>query len=215
MTKPHFYWYVGLNWRLQLPRIGCMDHARRKFIEASRAGTPSHKNSKKGTPSKADVAIGYIRKLYAIERKIADLSSDEKYQARQTLAVPILNEFKPWLERNLPKVLKDSLTYKAIFYMLNQWDALVAYCDYGFVNISNALAENAIRPFAVGRRNWLFADSSRGAHASATCYSLIETAKANGVEPSSYIKYVLDNIADATTVEKLEALLPWNVPKTA
>ena len=199
----------------QLPRIGCMDHARRKFIEASRAGTPSHKNSKKGTPSKADVAIGYIQKLYAIERKIADLSSDEKYQARQTLAVPILSEFKPWLERNLPKVLKDSLTYKAIFYMLNQWDVLVAYCDYGYVNISNALAENAIRPFAVGRRNWLFADSSRGAHASATCYSLIETAKANGVEPSSYIKYVLDNIADATTVEKLEALLPWNVPKTA
>ena len=207
--------YANVCRQLNLPRIGCMDHARRKFIEACRAGTPSNKKTKKGAPSKADVAIGYISKLYAIERKIADLSSDEKYHARQTLALPILNEFKPWLERNVNTVLKDSLTYKAINYMLNHWDSLVAYCDYGYVNISNALAENAIRPFAVGRRNWLFADSSRGAKASATCYSLIETAKANHVEPASYIKYVLDNIAEATTVEKLEALLPWNVPKLA
>ncbi len=99
--------------------------------------------------------------------------------------------------------------------MLNQWDELIGYCNYGYVNISNALAENAIRPFAVGRRNWLFADSARGAKASATCYSLIETAKANGVEPSSYIKYVLENIAQANTAEKLEALLPWNMPKSA
>ncbi|WP_017446857.1 IS66 family transposase [Gayadomonas joobiniege] len=199
----------------KLPRIGGMDHARRKFIEASRAAKPSAKKRKKGPPSKADVAIGYIRKLYVIENNIADLSAEEKYQARQTLALPILKTLKSWLEHNLSRVLKDSLTHKAISYMLNQWDELIGYCNYGYVNISNALAENAIRPFAVGRRNWLFADSARGAKASATCYSPIETAKANGIEPSSYIKYVLENIAQATTAETLEALLPWNMPKSA
>jgi hypothetical protein len=88
----------------------------------------------------------------------------------------------------------------------------VGYCERGDLNISNALAENAIRPFAIGRRAWLFADTSHGARASATCYSLIETAKANGLEPSAYIKYVLEHIATADTLEKLEHLLPWNVP---
>jgi len=97
-------------------------------------------------------------------------------------------------------------------YTLNQWDCLVGYCERGDLNISNALAENAIRPFAIGRRAWLFADTSHGARASATCYSLIETAKANGLEPSAYIKYVLEHIATADTLEKLESLLPWNVP---
>ena len=96
--------------------------------------------------------------------------------------------------------------------MTRRYFALVAFCDHGFVNISNALAENAIRPFAVGRKNWLFADSSRGPRASATCYSLIEAPKANGLEPSAYIQHVLDGIGSVTTLEAVEALLPWNAP---
>lgn len=200
---------------LDITRIGCWDHARRKFVEAARGAAPQKGKSNKAKPSKADVAIGKIRKLYAIESKIENLSESEKYTVRQELALPVLQDLKAWLETNHPKVPKDSLTFKAIQYTLNQWASLVAYCDHGFVHISNALAENAIRPFAVGRRNWLFADSSRGANASATCYSLIETAKANGLEPSGYIQYVLDHIADADTLEKLEALLPWNMPKAS
>jgi transposase len=86
----------------------------------------------------------------------------------------------------------------------------VGYCDRGDLQISNILAENAIRPFAIGRKAWLFSDTLRGARASATCYSLIETAKANGLEPSAYIQSVLERIADAQTLEKLEQLLPWN-----
>jgi len=115
------------------------------------------------------------------------------------------------LEKNISRVPKDSLTHKAINYTLNQWDYLSGYCEDGKLRISNALAENAIRPFAVGRRNWLFSDTPRGARASATCYSLIETAKANGLEPYEYIRYVLQHIASAKTVEDIEALLPWNV----
>ena len=99
--------------------------------------------------------------------------------------------------------------------MLNQWDYLVGYCEDGKLNISNALAENAIRPFATGRKAWLFADTPHGARASATCYSLIETAKANGLEPHSYILYLLQNIAGAETAEEREQLLPWNIPDGA
>jgi hypothetical protein len=87
----------------------------------------------------------------------------------------------------------------------------VGYCERGDLQISNVLAENAIRPFALGRKAWLFADTSQGARASATCYSLVETAKANSLEPSAYIQHVLAHVAEADTLEKLEALLPWNV----
>jgi transposase len=191
----------------KLSRIGCWDHARRKFVEASRAAPAK---GKKGQPSKADVALSHIRKLYAVEKAARDLSEVERYRVRQEKSLPLLNAFKAWLEKNAPKVMKGMLTRKAMDYTLNQWDTLVGYCERGDLQISNAEAENAIRPFALGRKAWLFADTPQGAKASATCYSLIETAKANGLEPSAYIHHVLQHIADADTLEKLETLLPWN-----
>ena len=133
-------------------RIGCWDHARRKFVEASKAA-PSKKQGQK--VSKADLAIGKIRKLYAIEQRIKGLAPSEKTAQRQQLAQPVLDDLKTWLKANARRVPKDSLTYKAIQYTLNQWDYLIGYLDDGRLQISNALAENAIRPFAVGRRNWL------------------------------------------------------------
>lgn len=188
----------------KLTRIGCWDHARRKFVEASRAAPA------KGKPSKADVALSHIRKLYAVEKAARDLSDAERYRVRQEKSLPLLNAFKAWLEKHAPKVMKGMLTRKAMDYTLNQWDTLAGYCERGDLHISNVLAENAIRPFAVGRKAWLFADTSQGANASATCYSLIETAKANNLEPSAYIHHVLKHIAEADTLEKLETLLPWN-----
>ena len=192
-----------------ITRIGCWDHARRKFVQASKA---AEVKKAKGRPSKADVALSKIRKLYRLEAKIADQAPEQKRKARQEIAIPILDDLKIWLEQNITRMLKGGLTHQAMQYTLNQWDSLVGYCEDGELNISNALAENAIRPFAVGRRAWLFSDTPRGAHASATCYSLIETAKANQLEPYGYIKYLLDHIGAADTLEKLEALLPWNVP---
>ena len=109
-----------------------------------------------------------------------------------------MDDFKDWLENNISRVPKISLTYKAIYYSLNQWGLLVGYCDDGQLNISNALAENAIRPFAIGRKNWLFSDTSRG-------------VKANGLEPYKYLHYVLQHIAEAKIVDDIEALLPWNM----
>ena len=189
-----------------LTRIGCWDHARRKFVEADKAAP----KKKRTAPTKAAVALGQIAKLYRIEKAIQDLPAQEKTTQRQQQSRPLLMELQHWLQTNQPKVPKDSLTGKAIAYTLNQWETLTAYCDHGQVPISNALAENAIRPFAVGRRNWLFADTPRGAHASAACFSLIETAKANGQEPMAYIRYVLARIATADTPDKLDQLLPWN-----
>jgi transposase len=191
-----------------ITRIGCWDHARRKFVEASQAMPAQKKGAK---VSKAEVALSKIRKLYTIEKRIAALDRDQKREQRQILSLPVLDDLKSWLETNSRRVPKDSLTWKAIQYTLNQWEYLIGYCEDGRLHISNALAENAIRPFAVGRRNWLFADTPRGARASATIYSLIETAKANEIEPYEYLLYVLKHIASADTVEKLEALLPWNM----
>jgi transposase len=193
-----------------ITRIGCWDHARRKYVEATKAAKPQGKG-KPVKASKADVALGHINKLYAIERQIKALSGDERYRIRQELSVPRLNALKTWLDANVGKVAKGSLTRTAMDYTLNQWPTLVGYCERGDLQISNVLAENAIRPFALGRRAWLFADTSGGARASATCYSLVESAKANSLEPSAYIQYVLERIAEADTLEKLEALLPWNV----
>jgi transposase len=194
-----------------ITRIGCFDHARRKFVEASRAAQTQGTQKKAGQPTKADVALSQIRKLYAIEKSIKDLDCDKKKQARQALSVPVLDDLRKWLEKNVSRVPRDSLTHKAMTYTLNQWEYLIGYCEDGQLHISNALAENAIRPFAVGRRAWLFADTSHGARASATCYSLVESAKANNLEPYAYLQHVLAHIAAADTVEKLEALLPWNV----
>ena len=206
--------YAKICRQNNLTRIGCWDHARRKFVEATKGANPQRKG-KKITTSKADVALGHINKLYVIEREIKDLSIDERYRIRQELSLPKLNTFKVWLEQNVTKVMKDSLTRKAMEYTLNQWDSLIGYCERGDLQISNVLAENAIRPFALGRKAWLFADTPQGARASATCYSLIETAKANNLEPSAYIGHVLKHIAEADTLEKLEALLPWNIPVEA
>lgn len=190
-------------------QLGCFDHARRQFVEAIKAQPKTKHTTSK--PTKADVALGKINALYRIEREIKDLTTAEKYRHRQQRSVPLLNALKTWLDNNLLRVVKGELTYKAIFYTLNQWDKLIRYCEDGRFFISNVAAENALRPFVIGRKRWLFSDTPKGAHASAVHYSLVETAKANGVEPQAYYVHVLTALPYADSVEKLEALLPWNV----
>jgi len=189
--------------------LGCWDHARRKFVEAEKS-QPKQKH-KKAPPSKATVALSLINKLYRIEREIKTLDSDEKYEQRQKRSVPALAKLKQWLDVNQQKIAKGSLTRKALDYTLNQWPKLIRYCEHGDLNISNILAENAIRPFVIGRKAWLFADTPAGAKASALYYTLIETAKANGLEPYAYLNHVIGKMADVETVEQWEALLPWNM----
>ena len=200
--------YDGVCQRKGIVHLGCWDHVRRKFVAAEKA-QPLHKINT--TTSKASEALSTMRVLYRIEREIKERSVDEKRQQRQLHSLPVLNDFKHWLEVNAPKVVKGGLTREAMDYALSQWPKLVRYCDHGQLNISNILAENAIRPFAVGRKAWLFADTPAGAKASAVYFSLVETAEANDLEPYQYLCKVIERMPYAETVEQWEALLPWNI----
>ena len=194
--------------KYELVRLGCWDHARRKFHEAFKA-IPV--NRRYGT--RASAALRLIRKLYKIEDEIRDLTKVERYEIRQKKSVPILNRLRGWLDENMPKIEKKSLTYAAMLYMHNQWEYLTEYCNDGNSHMSNALAENAIRPLACGRKAWLFADTPAGARATATYFSLVESAKLNNLDPNKYIRHVLEKLAYADSVDDIEALLPWNVKR--
>jgi len=205
--------YAGYNAAClinNITQLGCWDHARRKFKDAQDA-QPKPKKDKPYKASKADHILGLINILYMIERQIKTLSAAEKFQQRCKRSLPVLKKLKAYLDDNQHKVPKDGLTGKAMTYLSNQWDKLMVYCSNGELSISNILAENAIRPFVIGRKAWLFSDTPKGAQASAIHYSLIETAKANGLEPYVYFTQVLKALPYADTVEKIEALLPWNI----
>lgn len=190
-----------------LVHLGCMDHGRRKVAEAIK----TQPKAAKGKPSVAMILLSHIDALYRFERQWAELDDDERYEQRQKIAIPRLAKIKRWLDEKQNKVAPDTLTRTAINYLINQWDHLVRYCEHGQLRISNVLAENAIRPFAVGRRAWLFSDSPDGAKGSAAMFTLVETAKANGIEPYAYVQQVIGNIAAADTDEALDALMPWNM----
>lgn len=187
--------------------IGCWAHARRKFMDVIKA---QGKNRKAGA---GDRALSYIKKLYRLEKyaRKNGLSPEEIYSIRQKEAKPILDDFEKWLARKKLQTPPKGLLGKAITYTLNQWHRLKGYVEDGILDIDNNMAENSIRPFVVGRKNWLFSGTPEGAEASALLYSLIETAKANRLEPYAYLRYIFDRLPLATTLEDYEALLPWNL----
>ncbi|WP_445426049.1 IS66 family transposase [Alishewanella sp. HL-SH06] len=182
--------------------VGCWAHARRKFVEAQKA-------QGKGKTGKADVALNHIQKLYALESKLKTVPPDKKYDARQALAKPLLEQFKSWLDKSSESVTKESLLGVAITYSLNQWPKLIRYLDDGRLNIDNNRAERAVKPFVIGRKAWLFANTETGAEASAAMYSLVETAKINGLEPYDYLCRLLTELPKANTHERLQQLLPY------
>lgn len=183
---------------------GCWAHARRKFIEA-KAVQP------KGKIGRADVALNLIQKLYGIEKSIRQLSIADKRAARQTRAVPIMAELKAWLDKTLHQVPPKTAIGKAIGYTLNQWDKQQVYLEHGAAAIDNNRAERAIKPFVIGRKNWLFSNSRSGAQASAMLYSLIETAKANDVPPGAYLTALFEQLPHLNDGEPVDHLLPWAI----
>ncbi|MBS0352465.1 MAG: IS66 family transposase, partial [Proteobacteria bacterium] len=185
-------------------RLGCWVHARRRFVDASKV-LPE---GKRGRPHEALALIG---KLYAIEKDARELNDAERLARRQTGSRAVIDELRRWLDQVLPAVPPTSVLGGALGYLHRQWPRLTRYLERGDLPIDNNPAENAIRPFVVGRKAWLFSDTQAGARASALIYSLIETAKANSVEPYLWLRYVLRALPTATTVEHFEALLPWNL----
>ncbi len=194
--------YDFLDIKEDVLHVGCWAHARRKFVESESAG--SKKNNRRATK-----ALGFIRKLYRLEKqaKADKLEPDDIYALRQQYAVPILAQMKEWLMIRHNKALPSSLLGKAVSYCLNQWQRLANYTKDGHAGIDNNVAENAIRPFVIGRKNWLFSGSPAGARASALIYSLIETAKANALEPYGYLRFLFEHLP-TTSEGKLKTLLP-------
>lgn len=189
-----------------ITHLGCMAHARRKFTDAQKV-TPS----KKGKVGKADMAVNLINVLYTIEAEIRDKTPEEKYRIRQTKSQAQLDKIRTWLDKALQQTLPKGKAGEALAYMNKNWEKLTAYTQDGRLNIDNNPVENAIRPFAIGRKNWMFSSSQQGAKASAMLYSLIETAKANDVEPYAYLRTLFTRLPSCETVKDFERLLPGNV----
>lgn len=191
--------YTGYS-DLDAELAGCMAHARRKFVEALRA-------QPKGKTGRADVAINHFRDLYQVESTLKGLSSEDKLAIRQKKSLPLLNKFKKWLDKTANQVAPKTAIGKAVEYSINQWAKLVRFCENGELAIDNNRAERAIKPFVIGRKNWLFSNTSSGAHASAILYSLIETAKANGVDCYTYLSHLLTELPKEDC--DIDALMPW------
>jgi transposase len=200
--------YNAVGLRSDIVLVGCMAHARRKFDEAVKAQGVDRDNPEK--IGKAMEGLRYLQALYRIERECKGSFSEERYSVRQQKAKPLFETLRAWLDAALPTVAPQSMTGKALTYLRNQWPKLIRYLDDGRLSIDNNRVENAIRPFVIGRRNWLFSDTVRGAQSSANLYSLIETAKANGLEPYAYLRHLFTELPKAQTLEQIEALLPFH-----
>ncbi|MGP3659727.1 IS66 family transposase [Burkholderia gladioli] len=195
-----FAGYAELYLDRRLQEAACMAHARRK-IHDLHAVRPN---------AVTEEALRRIGALYKIEEQIRGKPPDERRSVRQARAVPLLDDMKRWFEATLAKLSAKSDTTKAIRYALNRWPALVYYCSDGCAEIDNLIAERALRAVALGRRNYLFAGADSGGERAAAMYSLIGTARLNGLDPEAYLAYVLERIADYPA-NRVDELLPWNV----
>jgi transposase len=195
--------YAGFNQLYENGRIqeaACWSHVRRKFCDLQQAHA---------SPI-ASQALERIATLYAIEKEIRGRPPDERQQVRTTRARPLLQSLQEWFEVSLNKLSRKSDTTTAIRYALGLWTALTRYCDDGRLEIDNNAAERALRAVALGRKNYLFAGSDTGGERAAAIYSLIGSAKLNGIDPEAYLREVLMRIADHP-ITRIEELLPWNI----
>jgi len=195
--------YGGFNALYESGRIqeaACWAHARRKFYDLH----VGH-----NSPVAAE-ALRRIAELYAVEADIRGRQPEERRRVRDERSRPLLSSLKQWLEETLMKLSKKSETAQAVRYALGRWDALLRYVDDGLLEMDNNAAERALRAVALSRKNFLFAGSDRGGERAAVIYSLIGTAKLNGLDPETYLREVLSQIADHP-INHIEQLLPWNL----
>lgn len=199
--------YKGYDWvdeKSDIIHLGCMAHARRPFVELVKLSK---------TTGKSHQAVAYFQKLYAIEKiaREGKYTPEQRFNFRLEKAKPILDEMRLWLTDSLRHAVPQSKLSNALIYMDDRWIELTNYLTNGELEIDNNGAENQIRPFALGRKNWLFSGSPRGAHASALFYSLLATAVANGWGPFEYLRHVFENIRACKTMDDYTALLPFNI----
>ena len=186
----------------RIVEVGCWAHARRKFFDIAQAAP-------KGTRGLAHEALEWIAQLYAIEAALKESTPEQRRQAREQQALPRLTAMRGWLEASLRSILPKSPTAGAIGYALGHWKALTRYLESGILDIDNNACERAMRPVAIGRKNWLFVGSKRGGEAAAITLSLIETCKLHAVEPYAYLADVLQRLP-AHPSNRVAELLPFN-----
>ena len=199
--------YSGYNAVSGVKRCLCYTHLRRAFVDAL------PKDIHNSEASKPAEAILRLNQLFNIESELEALPPDQKKKERLIREKPLLEAFWSWAEKSAIGELPKSKLSKAFHYALNNREGFWNYLEDGNCSISNSLAENCIRPFVIGRKNWLFSGSPKGAEASAGIYTLVETAKANGLAPMKYIKYILSDMPGSAFLEHPEYLddyLPWN-----
>lgn len=199
--------YNKVGARPGVTHVACLAHARRKFDEALK----TQKNHGRGGLAAEGVAL--IQRIYRIEKTARDngLTPEQRLQLRSERARPVWEELRAWLDRVHGHAPPSTLTGKALGYLDGEWSRLIRVLDDGRLEVDNNRCENAIRPFVLGRKAWLFSDTPAGAEASARLYSVIETAKASGREPYAYLRHIFTELPKAVTAEDIEALLPWNV----
>jgi hypothetical protein len=206
----HVDGYPGYNGIPDVTLAGCWAHLRRKFDEALK-GLPSKLRKSKGAKSRE--ALDQINKLFAIERELKQVSPEDRLKARELQSRPVVEGFRKWLDDIKPMIVPQSLLGKAVTYGHNQWKKLLRFLEDGRIEISNNRAERSIKPFVIGRKNWLFCNTPKGARTSAIIYSMVETAKENGLNPYAYLTHLFEKLPnlDSRDNESLDQLLPWNV----
>jgi transposase len=205
----HVDGYAGYHDIPDVILCGCWAHLRRKFSEALK-GLPPKKRS---SGSRAQEALDRINRLFAIERELKRCIPEERMGIRNQKSRPLVDEFHQWLKAILPGILPKSLFGLAVNYGLNQWDKLERFLEDGRIELSNNRSERSIKPFVIARKNFLFCNTPRGAKASAIIFSIIETAKENGLNPYAYLNYLFEKLPnlESRDDETLDQLLPWNV----
>jgi hypothetical protein len=200
--------YSGYGKLTGVTLVGCWAHARRKFTESLKVLPAAQKDK----PVAASLGLDYCNKLFAIERQLKNISNEERYEKRLELSKPLLDEFYTWLKRQRQLTIPKSAFGQAITYCLNQWDKLNNFLLDGRLEIDNNRAERSIKPFVIGRKNFLFSNTPRGARGSAIIYSIIETAKENKLKPFEYLTYLFEQLPNLDTkdVAVIDSLLPWS-----
>lgn len=204
----HVDGYSGYHDLENVKLVGCWAHARRKFHEALQT-LPAAEQKK---PTAARMGLEYCNRLFKMERDLKDATPEERRAGRQKESRPVLDEFSVWLQEQSAQILLKGALGKAITYCLNQWGKLIVFLEDGNLELDNNRSERSIKPFVIGRKNFLFSNTPRGAKASAITYSLVETAKENGLDPFLYLELLFERLPNIQAEEKqaFADLMPWS-----